>query len=150
MQNPLIQKSIKLGSIIGAIFGGILGLGLGAITLITNGMLIGAGIGIFLGINAGIFVGVLTAKLAGTTGGVSIGAYTGMAAGAFLGTVVGLFIPDSLRMSVNTYNMPILDAIVAGRFEFVVLFSFMLSIVATIIGAWVAGKNFIPRNKVKR
>ena len=113
-------------------------------------MIIGAGVGILLGILSGVLTGIMVAKTAGTTGGVSIGAYTGMAVGAFFGAIVGLFIPNSLRMSVNTYNMPILDAIVAGRFEIVVLFSFMISILSTMIGAWVSGKNLIPRDVGKK
>ena len=32
-----------------------------------------------------------------------------------------------------------------GRFETAILTSFLLSILATIVGAWTGGKNLVPR-----
>jgi hypothetical protein len=151
MQDPLIQKSIKLGSIIGSIFGGILGLGLGAITVSLRGIVVGGLIGVLLGIITGILIGYLTAKTAGTTGGVSTGAYTGMAAGALFGGILGALIPTSLKANIiDVEQLPILEALVLGRFETAVLFSFMLCVLAMIIGAYVSGKNLVPRDTSKK
>jgi hypothetical protein len=33
-----------------------------------------------------------------------------------------------------------------GRFETAILSSFLLSILATMVGAWIGGKNLVPRN----
>ena len=41
--------------------------------------------------------------------------------------------------------MPVLDALVIGRFETIVLFSFLLCVLGTMVGAWVSGRNLIPR-----
>jgi hypothetical protein len=41
--------------------------------------------------------------------------------------------------------MPMLDALVHGRFETTVLFSFLLAVLATAVGAWVSGRNLEPR-----
>ena len=43
-------------------------------------------------------------------------------------------------------GLPVLDALMMGRFETAILISFLLSIVATIVGAWVAEKNLVARD----
>jgi hypothetical protein len=50
-------------------------------------------------------------------------------------------------MRAHTENLPVLDALMMGRFESAVLAGFLLSILATIVGVWIGGKNYIPRNK---
>ena len=110
-----------------------------------TGILAGAGIGLLLGILTGALTGLATWHTAGPTGGVSVGAYTGMGLGAVLGALFGVMIPASARMSVNTQGMPMLDALVQGRFETTVLFSFLLAVLGTAVGAWVSGKNLQPR-----
>jgi hypothetical protein len=69
-----------------------------------------------------------------------------MAFGAVFGMIVGVLIPESLRMSADTEGLPVLDALVMGRFETAILTSFLLSILATIVGGWVGGKNLAPRD----
>jgi len=145
MNNSIMQKSIIFGGGLGVVFGGIIGAGLGAITGTLNGTLLGLAIGLGLGILTGTLTGALTARTAGTTGGVAFGAYTGMGTGAFIGGVIGILIPTSLRMSANTQGMPVLDALTLSRFEVAVFFSFFLSALGTMVGAWVSGRNFIPR-----
>jgi hypothetical protein len=142
----IMQKSLTMGTLIGAIFGALIGAGFGAITLTLNGILIGLTIGAVLGAVTGILTAWLTVKTAGTTGGVSVGAYTGMAFGAVFGTLLGALVPTSVRMSANTEGMPVLDALMMGRFETAILTSFLLSILGTMVGAWVGGKNLVPRN----
>jgi hypothetical protein len=61
--------------------------------------------------------------------------------------VLGLLVPDSVRMAANTQQTPVLDALTASRFETAVLICFLLSVLGTAVGAWVAGLNFIPREK---
>jgi len=63
--------------------------------------------------------------------------------------VIGILIPTSLRMSANTQGMPVLDALTLSRFEVAVFFSFFLSVLGTMVGAWVSGRNFIPRKLEK-
>lgn len=147
MDENIKPKSIFFGSFLGAIGGTLLGAAIGSITQTLNGISIGAVTGLILGILTGIFTAVLTVRFAGTTGGVSIGAYTGMAFGAVFGIIVGALIPESVRMSANTQQSPMLDALTATGFETAVLFSFLLSVLGTAVGAWVAGRNFIPRKK---
>jgi ABC-type antimicrobial peptide transport system permease subunit len=65
--------------------------------------------------------------------------------GAVLGTIIGALIPTSLQMSANTHGMPVLDALMLGRSETAILTSFLLSILATIVGAWIGGRNLIRR-----
>lgn len=146
IEKPMMQKSIALGSMLGITFGAVIGAGFGAITATLNGILIGLLIGLALGILTGVLTAALTVRTAGTTGGVSVGAYTGMAFGAVFGMIIGVLIPESLRMSANTEGMPVLDALVMGRFETAILTSFLLSILATIVGGWVGGKNLVPRD----
>jgi len=69
---------------------------------------------------------------------------------AILGLIVGALIPPSLRMSANTQGMPVLDALMMGRFETAMLTSFLLSILGTMVGVWIGGKNLIPRNLKER
>lgn len=145
----LMQTSVVFGGLLGAVFGGVIGAAFGAITTTLNGILMGLGIGLGLGILTGVLTAALTARTAGTTGGVSVGAYTGMALGGVLGALIGALIPTSVRMSANTEGMPVLDALMLGRFETAMLTSFLLSILGTIVGAWVGGKNLVPRTLKK-
>ena len=146
IEKPMMQKSITLGAVIGTIFGAVIGVGFGAITMTLKGVLTGLIIGLVFGGVTGVITGALTSRTAGATGGVSVGAYTGMAFGAVFGMIVGVLIPESLRMSANTEGLPVLDALVMGRFETAILTSFLLSILATIVGGWVGGKNLVPRD----
>lgn len=142
----MMQKSIILGAVIGSIFGALIGAGFGTIAMTLNGILTGLAIGLVLGVLTGILTAALTVKTAGATGGVSVGAYTGMAFGAVFGMVVGALVPTSLRVSANTQGLPVLDALAMGRFETAILGSFLLSILGTMVGAWIGGKNLAPRN----
>jgi hypothetical protein len=142
----LMQKSIRLGAVIGIVFGLFIGAVFGAITTTVNGILIGALIGLILGIFTGVPTAVLTAKVAGTTGGIGVGYFTGMVFGGVFGLILGALIPPSLRMRAHTEGVPVLDALMMGRFETAILTSFLLSILATIVGAWVGGKNLVSRN----
>lgn len=146
MNDSVLQKSIRLGALIGAIFGALIGGGFGAITSTLNGVLVGLIIGLVLGIVTGLITAALTVKTADTTGGVGVGAYVGMAFGAVFGMTLGLLIPTSLRMRAGTQGLPVLDALAMGRFETAFLASFLLSILATIVGAWIGGKNLRPRD----
>jgi hypothetical protein len=142
----LMQKSIQLGAVIGAVFGALIGAGLGAITVTFNGILVGAVSGLILGIVTGVPTAALTAKVAGTTGGIGVGYFAGMVFGGVFGLILGVLIPTSLRISAHTESIPVLDALMMGRFETAILISFLLSILGTIVGAWVGGKNLIPRD----
>lgn len=146
MNDSIMQKSIRLGALIGAIFGALIGGGFGAIMSTLDGVLAGLMIGLALGIVTGAFTAALTVKTAGTTGGVGVGAYVGMAFGAVFGMILGLLIPTSLRMRAGTQGLPVLDALAMGRFETAFLASFLLSILATMVGAWIGGKNLLPRD----
>ena len=146
----IMQKSILLGIAIGAGFGGLIGAGFGAITLTLNGILVGLVIGLILGVATGFLTAALTVKTAGTTGGIGVGYFTGMLFGGVFGMVIGMLIPTSLRMSAHTEDLPMLDALMMGRFETAVLASFLLSILGTMVGAWTGGKNLVPRNLKER
>jgi hypothetical protein len=150
IDKSMTRKSIMLGTVIGATCGALIGGGLGAITTSLNGILIGLVIGFILGIVTGALTAALTVKTAGTTGGIGIGYFTGMLFGGIFGMILGALIPTSLRMSASTEGLPVLDALMMGRFETAILFSFLLSILATIVGAWVGGKNLVPRNLKER
>ena len=139
----IIQTSLPLGIVIGAIFGALIGVGLGAITRSINGILIGLAIGLLLGMVTGALTAALTVRTAGTTGGIGVGYFTGMVSGGVFGMLLGALIPDSLRMRAHTEGLPVLDALMMGRFETAVLASFTLSILATIVGVWVGGKNLV-------
>ena len=142
----MMQKSLLFGGISGSLLGTVVGAGLGLITATLNGVLVGAAAGFALGILTGIPVAALTVRTAGTTEGVSVGAYTGMGLGALIGGVVGAAIPKSVLMSAGTEGMPVLDAFILGRFETIVLFAFLLCVLGTMVGAWVSGRNLLPRN----
>lgn len=142
----LIQKSFWLGGLVGAIFGALIGAGLGAITRTFNGVVGGLMIGLLLGMITGPLTGALTAKTAGTAGGIGVGYFTGMVFGGVFGMILGALIPPSLRMSVHTEGVPVLDALSMGRFETAILTSFLLSILGTIVGSWVGGKNLVERD----
>jgi hypothetical protein len=147
---PILRTSITWGAAIGGIFGALIGAGLGAITRSLNGILIGLVIGLILGVVTGVLTAALTAKIAGTTGGIGVGFYIGMLFGGFFGTTLGALIPPSLRMSAHTEGLPMLDALMIGRFETAMLTGFLLSTLATIVGVWIGGRNEIPRNLKER
>jgi hypothetical protein len=146
----LTKPGIVLGTTLGAILGMLIGGGLGAITQSLNGVLIGLIIGLLLGALTGAFTAALTVKTAGTTGGIGVGYFTGMVFGGVFGMIVGALIPASLRTSAHTEGVPLLDAFVLGRFETAMLISFSLSVLATVVGVWIGGKNFVPRNLKER
>ena len=143
---PIMKKSIILGMALGASFGALIGVGLGAVTRSLNGILIGLVIGLLLGMVTGALTAALTVKTAGTTGGIGIGYFTGMLFGGVFGMLLGALIPASLRMRAHTEGLPVLDALMMGRFETAVLASFTLSILATIVGVWIGGKNLVSWN----
>jgi hypothetical protein len=142
-EKSITETSITWGIVIGAIFGALMGAGLGAITKSLNGILIGLIIGLTLGVVTGILTAALTVRTAGTTGGIGVGYFTGMIFGGVFGMTLGALIPASLRMRAQTEGLPLLDALMAGSFETAVLSSFLLSILATIVGVWIGGKNLI-------
>lgn len=146
----ITRMSIILGAVIGAIFGTLIGGGLGAITRSLNGIFVGLLIGLILGVVTGALTAALTVKIAGTTGGIGVGYFIGMLFGGIFGMIIGALIPTSLRMSAHTEGLPVLDALMMGRFETAILTSFLLSILATIVGVWIGGKNHIPRNLKER
>jgi len=150
IDHPLMQKSIFLGIVIGATFGALIGAGFGAITMSLNGILVGLVIGLLLGVVIGALTAALTVKTAGTTGGIGVGYFTGMVFGGVFGMILGALIPTSLRTSANTEGLPVLDALMLGRFETAMLTGFLLSILGTIVGTWIGGKNLIPRNLKER
>jgi hypothetical protein len=147
---PLMQKSIFLGMVIGAMFGALIGAGLGAITMTLNGLLIGLAIGLILGGVTGVLTAALTVKTASTTGGIGVGYFTGMLFGGVLGMILGALIPPSLRTSIHTEGLPMLDALMMSRFETATLIGFLLSILGAIVGTWIGGKNLVPRNLKER
>lgn len=149
-ERSLTKPSLTLGALIGGALGALTGGGLGALTRSFHGILIGLVIGLALGLVTGALTAVLTVKTAGTTGGVAVGYFTGMLFGGIFGMFVGILVPASWRMSAHTEGLPVLDALMLGRFETAMLISFPLSILATIVGVWVSGKNFIPRNLKER
>ena len=146
IQRSLMRRSVSFGAVIGAVAGALTVGGLGAITQTVNGILIGVAIGLILGGITGALTAALTVKTAGTTGGVGIGYYTGMLFGGILGLIAGAMVPTSVRMQAHTEGLPVLDALAMGRFETAVMAGFFLSILATIVGVWIGGKNYIPRN----
>lgn len=149
-EKPIMQTSILLGIGIGAAFGGLIGAGFGATTMTLKGVLIGLVIGLLLGIVTGALTAALTAKIGGTTGGVGAGYFIGMLSGGIFGMIVGALLPTSLRMSSSTESPQVLDVLMMSRFETVMFVSFLLSILGTMVGAWVGGKNLIPRNLKER
>jgi hypothetical protein len=150
IDQPILQTSITLGTVVGGICGALIGAGLGAITRTLNGILLGLVIGLILGVVTGALTAALTVKTAGTAGGVGVGYYTGMLFGGAFGIILGALIPTSLRMSAHTEGLPVLDALTLGRFETAMLSGFLLSILATVVGVWIGGKNLVPRNLKER
>ena len=146
----ITKPSITLGAIIGASLGALIGGDLGTITKSLNGVLIGLAMGLIFGVVTGALTAALTVKTAGTTGGVAVGYFTGMVFGAVFGMILGALIPTSLRLSAHTEDLPVLDALMLGRFETAMLTSFLLSILATIVGVWIGGRNLAPRNLKER
>jgi hypothetical protein len=145
----LYLKSSVFGAGLGMGFGVLLGAATGALSVSWSGVQFGAVAGAGLGVLTGALTGALTVRIAGRTGGVSIGAYTGMLFGAILGGVLGIFIPDSFREGVSAFHVLVLDVLTQGRFETAVLLSFLLSCIATGVGAWVSGRNLQPRDLSK-
>ncbi len=139
------QQSAVFGGILGEITGAIIGTLTGAITMNLTGILMGFTAGVMLGALAGSLIGIAVSQTAGSNGGPSIGAFTGMVLGPILGTIIGLFIPDSIRMSASTLQIPVLNAITSSRFETVSLFAFLFCILGTMVGVWVSGKNYKPQ-----
>lgn len=140
------SKSGIFGAWLGVFFGAILSAGTGALSASWNGVQFGIITGIILGGVTGSLTGALTVRTAGTTGGVSVGAYTGMLFGALFGGMLGIFIPETFRASVLSLDILILNVIMQGRFEMVVLLMFLLSIIGTAVGAWVGGRNLAARD----
>jgi hypothetical protein len=145
-EKSLMRRSIPFGTLIGASVGALTLGGLGAITRNPDGILFELAIGLVLGAITGALTAALTVKTAGTTGGVGVGYYTGMLLGGALGLVIGALIPTSWRINAHTEGLPVLDALAMGRFETAVMLGFFLSILATIVGVWIGGRNFVPRN----
>jgi MFS family permease len=145
----LYLKSSIFGVSLGFGVGALLGAATGAMSSSWTGIQFGAIAGGLLGALTGALTGMVTVRIAGRTGGVSTGAYTGMLFGAVLGGVLGIFIPDSFRVSVAAFHVLVLEVLTQGRFETAVLLSFLLSVVATMVGAWVSGRNFKPRDLSK-
>src|SRR6185295_3671223 len=150
VEKSMMQTSLIWGALVGGISGALIGGGLGAITRSFNGILIGLVVGLILGAVTGLLTAVLTVKTAGTTGGIGVGYFTGMLFGGVFGLILGMLVPNSLRLSAHTEGMPVLDAFMMGRFETAILFSFLLSILATIVGIWIGGKNLVPRTLKER
>jgi hypothetical protein len=73
-----------------------------------------------------------------------------MILGGIFGMIFGLLLPTSLRVGAQTEGLPLLDALAMGRFETAALASFLLSILDTIVGVWISGKNQVPRNLKER
>ena len=142
----LYIKSSIFGAGLGLGFGTLVGAITGALSLSWSGVLFCAMAGAILGLLTGGFTGALTVWSAGQSGGVSYGAYTGMLFGAIFGGILGIFIPDSFRASVASLNILVLDVLTRGRFETAVLLSFLVTLVATMVGAWVGGRNLKPRD----
>jgi hypothetical protein len=144
VDKPIMQRSLVQGSAVGGISGMLIGLVLGALTGRLGGIGIGLLIGSAVGAVTGALTGALTARIAGTSGGIGVGYFTGMIFGGVFGMILGTLVPTSLRMSANTHGIPVLDALVMGRFEAATLISFLLSVLAAAVGAWIGGKNVVP------
>lgn len=142
----MLRSSILLGTLVGAGIGALTTGGLGATTKSLNGILIGLAIGLLLGGMTGALTAALTVKTAGTTGGVGVGYYTGMLLGGALGLIIGALIPTSWRVRADTGSLPVLDALARSRFETAIMMGFFLSVLATIVGVWIGGRNFVPRD----
>ena len=142
-------KSSIFGAGLGLGFGILIGALTGILSANWNGILFGAVAGFILGAPTGALTSALVVWTAGHTGGVSAGAYTGMVFGAIFGGILGIFVPDSFRASVGSLRILVLDVLTQGRFETAVLLSFLVSITATMVGAWIGGRNLKPRDLTK-
>jgi len=138
----LTRQSAVTGAIVGEIAGAIIGTLTGFLTMDLTGALMGFTVGVILGAFAGILVGMVVSKTAGATGGPSIGAYTGMGTGAVLGAMIGMLIPDYLRTSPILQQTRVLETLASSRFETIAFFAFLLCLLGTAVGVWVAGKNY--------
>ena len=140
-------RSAFFGTGLGALLGLILGAATGALSLTWASIQLGGMVGLIAGAVTGALAGLISARIAGRTGGVSFGAYSGMVFGGFLGLALGAFVPASFRENIATDQMPYLIVLANGAFEMAILVSFLLACLGTAVGAWVAGRNFIPREK---
>ncbi|MCP4139829.1 MAG: hypothetical protein GY755_05980 [Chloroflexi bacterium] len=141
----LLQQSAIFGIIIGELAGAIIGISIGFLATNLTSILLGFTAGIVFGAFTGLLIGIVVSKTAGTSGGTSVGAYSGMSVGAILGMIAGLLIPDSVRASVYALQKPMLSALALSRFETIFFISFLLSVLGTFVGVWVAGKNYEPK-----
>lgn len=146
VNKELYLKSSIFGASLGGGFGILLGAATGALSSSWSGVQFGAIAGVVFGALTGTLTGALTVRIAGHSGGVSAGAYTGMLFGTVLGGAFGIFIPDSFRASVAAFHVLVLDVLTQGRFETAVLLSFLVSCIATMVGAWVGGRNLKARD----
>jgi hypothetical protein len=144
MNESIVQRSVVFGAVIGAIFGGLIGAAFGAISLTLDGALVGLAIGLMLGVVTGALTAALTVKTAGRTGGIGVGYFTGMVFGAVFGLILGALIPPSLGLSRPAEGLSVFEVLMPGRFGTAMFMSFSLSILATIVGVWIAGKNLVP------
>jgi len=149
-EKPIMQTSILRGIGVGAVFGGLIGVGVGAVSRTFNGLLVGLLIGVILGIITGACTAALTVKTAGTSGGIGVGYFTGMVFGGLFGMILGALIPTSLLMTAHTQAIPILDVLTVSRFETAMHIGFVFSVLGAMVGTWVSGKNLIPRNLKER
>lgn len=142
----LYLKSSIFGAVLGVGFGTLIGALTGILSVSWDGILFCAVAGFILGAPTGALTGALVVWTTGRTGGVSTGAYTGMVFGAVFGGALGIFIPDAFRASVAALHILVLDVLTQGRFETAILLSFLTSITATMVGAWIGGRNLKPRD----
>ena len=138
----ITRQSAVTGAIVGEIAGAIIGTITGALTMDLTGALMGFTVGIILGALVGIVVGMVVSKTAGANGGPSIGAYSGMGTGAILGAMIGMFVPNALRMSPMILQTRILETLASSRFETIAFFAFLVCLLGTAVGVWVAGRNY--------
>lgn len=147
---PILQRSVVLGTWVGAAFGGLIGTAFGASTRTFNSILVGLAIGLILGAVTGALTAALTVKTAGTTGGIGVGYFTGLVFGGIFGILLGALTPTSLRMSARAEGSLVLDALMSSPFDTAMFIGFLLSILGAMVGTWVGGKNLIPRNLKER
>lgn len=148
--NSLYKKSVIFGAWLGTAFGALVGAITGALSLTWYGVLYCLVWGAVIGLVTGVIVAILAVRTAGDSGGVSYGAYAGMLAGAILGGIFGALIPDSFRAYVISLDNLLLSVLAEGRFAIGVLMSFLVALVGTMVGSWVAGRNLIPRDVKKK
>ena len=120
----MMKSSIILGSLIGAGVGALTMGGLGAITKSLNGILIGLVIGIVLGVDDRCSDRRVDRQNGWYDGRNWRWIFTGMLFGGVFGMLLGALIPASLRMRAHTEGLPVLDALMMGRFETAMLARF--------------------------